>query len=935
MPQEYSFSFNMKKVENSYSFKFQTRSERSYGFLFDPYQTFQAQTESSLPAIRENIDTIQMAEFITAKRRNIVSTINRLMAFIKPESEVFMNNSMLLEKPLSIGHFNSSLLLQKPKYLTYLSNSLLAKENARDIVTNKIVEFNPKPRETLLALTPAASKSSFDSKMNNVILINSNVRIGDMSRNVITFRETRPCDLNETIISFGKGTISFGILNNVINTEKIHEARYTEFGDVIISEKLYEAITSNLHASIKIARPSALYDAGLINTLKAVKLRREIDAALFSNLTLDRLMIYHDAVGLSLTHFLRKSREHVSNKTDLSNGFRVYRNDSGIPESETMTRMNVDKRADLYGDSHANRIDNYGALSTKWTHGFRTNVHHESTVSYDNFVKSFRKTKGYKLMDKIFEGKNTREPLIFYMVAISNISKDSNPAIINTREANAVKGYLESIIYDSYTIEKQVRVSLIEQLKRSDKRRKILVLHETVFSHNEILKACLNKALIIDRPIIRDVILRDIIQTLQDKRDVLKQETIDILPNIRQTVFSKTIDTIPIIRPGRETKTLDIIPAPRLVEESKTLDVNKADSIIEPSETLLGWNYDGDNRPVSFNSTIDGTWNIGFDDLWKLLIDDDRLDYMIMPQSDYDYAKLKDQVYDVNGVPYNPLSPPNVADVYVNHMLNHPVDMPGDFAKQELWVNNYYLRDITIVGAVYLYRYINKFAGMSAGEGVNSVLNYMHDYIYNSEGIKNNPGYHRALRFARWYGERCIMKYGKWLLVRDYGSWMDNFAVGDFNCDYALNTWDNVTFDNSILTLGGDNFLTLSLTNYIDGTFSFSTMLTDGTLTVSINNQLIETITPDTSKRYEFNVPMGTHAIVFHYVGSSCKLSGLVLTGARFIGAYTKQQDNSNDLKGIVAARELITYLIRYHMDHWHQKSKGDNRIKQRKMWIR
>lgn len=407
---------------------------------------------------------------------------------------------------------------------------------------------------------------------------------------------------------------------------------------------------------------------------------------------------------------------------------------------------------------------------------------------------------------------------------------------------------------------------------------------------------------------------------------------------IEQTILALLSDTRREALIDRLQKLGDDIGKDTIVSTLKDAEIPDAEALIE--ELKLAWNKDKPNRPAGYmGETVSAAWDIGFDDLmdvWK-----DGWDYLDPPGKDYSYEKHKAEVYDENGVPLDPLGPINLADVDVKMPVNHPHEEYKEIGKEEAWVSLATFQDIAIQVAGLMKREKARLAEMTGHQALQEVLKQLHAYL--QEASPWNAEYQRMFRFTRWYAERIAHKDSITVLHRVYENWTDEIiSNGGFTHPHTI---DNMAVQSSGViestsTVGSFEF---SLENYIDGEITFSSSIVTSSasstskLDLYIDGVLTKSYTiSDGTTRLSFEALMGSHTYRWEYtaeVGDIVKISGITVSGVKFVEAHTTQRDAAS-VRGLRAVDHLVQALLTYYQKHHKDKSKGAIGAYQRKIWL-
>lgn len=384
-------------------------------------------------------------------------------------------------------------------------------------------------------------------------------------------------------------------------------------------------------------------------------------------------------------------------------------------------------------------------------------------------------------------------------------------------------------------------------------------------------------------------------------------------------------------------KEFDKVSHDIIVEIMEQAEVPDPEGIIKDMELKLGTNVDTPTRPAGMLETKLGWWDIGFDELYE---DWHGKDYLDPPGKDFDYSALAPQLYDTNGVPFQPLGPTNLADVDVKMPVTHPIPLYAEVGSQEAWVDLYTFQDMCLLMAITLKTETAKLAGMTGQQALQYVLGKLYDAA--EEAFPWNPEYKRMFRFIRWYSETLAHKESITVLHRVYEDWRDNIAVngGQF---LTPHTADQVMFQSNgvIEATSSIGSLVFQVQNFIDGEFSMSAAVSSVN---PLTSSMVQLYVDDEFKlqfgvgagRQTVAIPAGNHTYRIEYIremGDTVKASGLVLTGVNFIEAHTTQRDNG-EVRGLKVTRELINNLLHYYRTHHKNQVKGAEGIKQRKIWL-
>jgi hypothetical protein len=316
-------------------------------------------------------------------------------------------------------------------------------------------------------------------------------------------------------------------------------------------------------------------------------------------------------------------------------------------------------------------------------------------------------------------------------------------------------------------------------------------------------------------------------------------------------------------------------------------------------------------------------------------------DILDMPDSDFDYSKLANQVYDPKtGVPYEPLSSLNSPDVKVKRPLHHPLpdfyDVGIDDSKV-LLVDNYIFMDTVISIDALRTRNTLRYAGMPAEKTMRELFSKLFTWIQQS--TPGSDEYERMFRFCRWYGESAVLQLSEHILHRTYNSWRSNISSGSgLGVPYTSIGWVYYPTAYIMQTNSNHSELHFEKENYIDGQIIlrgyFDNPLSQGKMEVYIDDSLVDTISTNGAFSRTYDVIQGNHNydIVFDGTSGTVSLSNVEISGCEFISAYTTSDDSNTN--GLKAVSSLIDMLLAYFDQHWgHGKTKGTMEVKQRRVW--
>lgn len=384
-------------------------------------------------------------------------------------------------------------------------------------------------------------------------------------------------------------------------------------------------------------------------------------------------------------------------------------------------------------------------------------------------------------------------------------------------------------------------------------------------------------------------------------------------------------------------KEFDKVGHDTLIDIMEQAEIPNPEGIIKDMELKLGTNVDMPNRPADMLETKLGWWDIGFDDL---LDDWHGKDYLDPPSKDFNYSTLAAQLYDANGVPFEPLSPTNVADVDVKMPVTHPIPLYADIGANETWVDLYTFQDMCLLMAITLKTETAKLAGMTGQQALQYVLGKLYDAA--NQAFPWNPEYKRMFRFIRWYSETLAHKESITVLHRIYDDWRDDIMInnGLFVTPHTIGQM-TVLSNGVIEATATSGFIQFQVRNFIDGEFAMSAAVTTANssslskVQLYVNGSLMLEFGPGAARQTAL-IPAGTNTYRIEYVremGDEVKISGLVQAGVNFIEAHTTQRDNG-EVRGMKVVRELINNLLHYYRTHHRAQVKGAEGIKQRKIWL-
>jgi hypothetical protein len=327
-----------------------------------------------------------------------------------------------------------------------------------------------------------------------------------------------------------------------------------------------------------------------------------------------------------------------------------------------------------------------------------------------------------------------------------------------------------------------------------------------------------------------------------------------------------------------------------------------------------------------------------WEDIWNRY--SPGVDVLDVPDSDYDYSRLANQVYDPEtGVPFHPIGPTNQPDVKVKIPLHHPVPNFAEIGIGEAVVDNYILMDVILAVESLKNRNKLRFAGMPAEKTMRELLSKLYAWIQQAA-----PGvfeYERTFRFVRWYAEAVVTKLSEHILQRVYNPWISKIHEnGDLGIPYTSTGWRYIP--NASILQTSDTSASLSFTkeNYIDGRVTirgyFDNPRGEGKMEVKVDGDVMASLETSDNGVFTltFDVPQGHHNydIVFNGASGRISLSSMEITGCVFVSATTIADDsNTNGLKACTTLMQMLLYYFDKH--HGDKKIKGTMAIKQRKVW--
>lgn len=328
-----------------------------------------------------------------------------------------------------------------------------------------------------------------------------------------------------------------------------------------------------------------------------------------------------------------------------------------------------------------------------------------------------------------------------------------------------------------------------------------------------------------------------------------------------------------------------------------------------------------------------------WEDIWNRY--SPGVDILDPPDSDYDYQKLAEKVYNPNtGVPYKPLSPTNVPEVKVKTPLHHPLpqhfDIGVDDTKQII-VDNYTFIDVTLAIESIKNRNKLRYAGMPGEKTVRELFSQLFTWI--NQAAPGNPEYSRMFRFARWYAESAVLSLSKHILVRVYNAWKSSFHNGgDLGIPYTQTGWQYFPTAYVTQTISTHSEYKFESENYVDGEFIlrgyFDNPLSQGTMEIRVDGSLVDTVSVNGAFTRTIPVEQGKHTyeLIFDGQTGRVSLSTIEITGSVFVSAHTVSDDS--DTNGLKVITTLINMLLTYfEKHHGGRKIKGTMEVKQRKLW--
>jgi hypothetical protein len=333
-----------------------------------------------------------------------------------------------------------------------------------------------------------------------------------------------------------------------------------------------------------------------------------------------------------------------------------------------------------------------------------------------------------------------------------------------------------------------------------------------------------------------------------------------------------------------------------------------------------------------------------WEDIWGLYTP--GKDILDPPDSDYDYASLATQVYDLEtGVPISPIGPTNLAEVKVKIPLHHPVPSNATVGlgvtvgEKDYPVDNYTIIDTILAIESIKNRNKLRFAGMPAEKTMRELLSNLYAWIQQS--ASGEYEYERMFRFVRWYAEATVTKLSTHILQRTYDSWMSAIhRNGDLGIPYEQTGWRYLSNASVIQTMSTSAILSFWKDNHIDGQITirgyFDNPRQEGTMEIKVDGEPIGSLGAADNGAFTITteLPAGHHnyEIVFNGESGRISLSSLEISGSVFVSAVTIADDS--DTNGFKACTTLMDMLLYYYdIHHGRHKVKGAMAVRQRKVW--
>lgn len=412
-----------------------------------------------------------------------------------------------------------------------------------------------------------------------------------------------------------------------------------------------------------------------------------------------------------------------------------------------------------------------------------------------------------------------------------------------------------------------------------------------------------------------DAIILELIGS--DKKDFFFNEAIQQIHQIGDT--SKNIDSTILKHPlfASEQERKAIIEKLIIAHESY---MNEKEGYVSQQYLLVGDTSD-------------------WEDIWNRYTP--GVDILDPPDSDFDYTKLANQVYDEQtGIPHKPLGPINEPDVLVDTPLHHPLPEHYDIGlddSRELPVDNYIFIDVVLAIESLKNRNKLRYAGMAAEKTIRELFSKL--FVWIQQAAPGHPEYERMFRFARWYAESVVISMSKHILHREYASWASKFhQMQALDIPYDNVEWRFLPAAMAMQSSSTYGSIGFWKENYIDGKFIirgyFDNPLNEGTIKVLIDSEEVDVITKSGAFVKEYEVPMGKHYynVIFHGNSGRASITYFEITGCNFVSAYTTSDDS--DTNGLKACNALIANLLAYYeKHHGGGKIKGTMQVKQRRVW--
>lgn len=233
-------------------------------------------------------------------------------------------------------------------------------------------------------------------------------------------------------------------------------------------------------------------------------------------------------------------------------------------------------------------------------------------------------------------------------------------------------------------------------------------------------------------------------------------------------------------------------------------------------------------------------------------------DELILPDQDFDYGKFKEQLVDENGKPKSPIRTIDGSTFIAKYPVNHPIPKFGDIGREFVEIDGHLMKFMIEI----LYRIwqenIFKFGAMDMRESVERMIQYMNLFVDTRVPEQLHKQAKRVVQMFRWYGEYAILERGEFKIHVSFKDFVAPLHTGEIGIE---NTMTNLEVSPKriveIINPDSDASVEFTIKNISEAIFKCNLMMTNGTCTIYLNNEIIKE-TSASIEKVEVTIPTQT-----------------------------------------------------------------------------